>query len=205
MLELVAAAVHQGYCQRASTLSGQLQANSYQVPKDWVVIINDQRRPLTITPADKGYRISVQGKDYQICSQWRIGEPLYHATIAVTSGDQQQVCVQVERAGAGYRLFYRGLELNALVVRPRTAELQGLMPEKIPADMSKFLLSPMPGLLVRLAVKEGDQVKAGEELAVVEAMKMENSLKAAQDGTVTKLSAEQGESLMVDQVILEFE
>jgi len=79
------------------------------------------------------------------------------------------------------------------------------MPEKVPPDLSKFLLSPMPGLLVRLAVAEGDEVKAGEELAVVEAMKMENSLRANEDGVVAKVMAEEGQSLVVDQPIVEFE
>ena len=203
--QLAVAAVHHQYYQRASGLSAQLQDSGSQVTQDWVVLIKDQQSPLTITSLDSGYRISVEGEDYQISTQWRPGEPLYRAILTDPSAAQQQICVQVEPAGAGYQLFYRGQELNALVLSPRAAELQALMPEKLPADMSKFLLSPMPGLLVRLAVKEGDQVKAGEELAVVEAMKMENSLRAVQDGIVAKLSAEQGESLMVDQVILEFE
>ena len=85
-----------------------------------------------------------------------------------------------------YRLFHRGTQIDALVATPRAAELTSLMPEKTPPDLSKFLLSPMPGLLVRLAVAEGDEVKAGEELAVVEAMKMENSLRATQDVVVCK-------------------
>jgi propionyl-CoA carboxylase alpha chain len=91
------------------------------------------------------------------------------------------------------------------VLSPKAAQLNKLMLEKVPADLSKFLLSPMPGLLVKVAVNVGDQVKAGEELAVVEAMKMENSLRATQDGIVAKLSAETGDSLTVDQTILEFE
>jgi propionyl-CoA carboxylase alpha chain len=117
----------------------------------------------------------------------------------------QQVTVQVERSGSGYKLFYRGAEINALVLSPKAAALNKLMLEKAPADLSKFLLSPMPGLLVKLGVKVGDQVKAGEELAVVEAMKMENSLRAINDGIVAKISAKAGDSLMVDQAILEFE
>ena len=113
--------------------------------------------------------------------------------------------MQVERSGSGYRLFYRGAEVNALVLSPKAAELNKLMLEKAPVDLSRFLLSPMPGLLVKLEVKEGDQVKAGEELAVVEAMKIENSLRAINDGIVAKISDEAGDSLMVDQAILEFE
>ena len=91
------------------------------------------------------------------------------------------------------------------MLSPKAAELNKLMLEKVPADLSKYLLSPMPGLLVKLGVKVGDQVKAGEELAVVEAMKMENSLRATNDGIVAKISADVGDSLMVDQAILEFE
>lgn len=203
--QLAVAAVHYQYCQRASGLSGQLQGHSYQVPEDWVVIINGEQYPVAVSGIDGEYKISLGGEDYQISTQWHCGEVLFRATITVPSANQQTICVQIERNGAGYQLFYRGQELNPWVVTSQTAELQGRMPEKIPADMSKFLLSPMPGLLVRLAVEEGDQVKAGEELAVVEAMKMENSLRAVQDGIVAKLSADQGESLMVDQVILEFE
>ena len=104
-----------------------------------------------------------------------------------------------------YRLSHRGTQIEALVVSPRAAELFGHMIEKEPPDLSRFLLSPMPGLLVRLTVVEGDEVKAGEELAVVEAMKMENSLRANEDVKIVKVHAGQGESLVVDQPILEFE
>ena len=109
------------------------------------------------------------------------------------------------REGIHYRLFHRGAEFKALVVTPTTASLNGYMLEKVPPDLSKFLLSPMPGLLVTLKVAVGDEVKAGEELAVVEAMKMENSLRATQDGKVKEVLAEAGASLTVDQPIIEFE
>jgi propionyl-CoA carboxylase alpha chain len=144
--------------------------------------------------------VSIGDKDYEVATDWALGEPLFQASI-----NGRSVCVQVARNGSEYKLFYRGAEINALVLSPKAAKLNKLMLEKIPADLSRFLLSPMPGLLVKLAVKVGDQVKAGEELAVVEAMKMENSLRATQDGIVAKISAETGDSLMVDQTILEFE
>ena len=95
--------------------------------------------------------------------------------------------------------------MEIMVMHPRTAELAALMPVKQPPDLSKFLLSPMPGLLVSVAVVEGQEVKAGEELAVVEAMKMENILRAVSDGKVSKICAASGDSLAVDQAILEFE
>jgi propionyl-CoA carboxylase alpha chain len=170
-----------------------------------VAIINSEHHEYQISEGDQGWSVRLGDKVYQIAGQWQAGEPLFRATVTDASGAQQPLSVQMERQQIGYKMYYRGQEIDALVVTPRGAELQRLMPEKTPPDMSKYLLSPMPGLLVRLAVAEGDQVKAGEELAVVEAMKMENSLRAVHDGTVAKISADQGESLVVDQVILEFE
>ena len=99
---------------------------------------------------------------------------------------------------------HNGLRIEAMVMRARAAELLRVMPFKAPADMSRFLLSPMPGLLVQLAVAPGQAVQAGERLAVIEAMKMENVLTAPRDGTVAELLAVQGESLAVDQPILSF-
>jgi propionyl-CoA carboxylase alpha chain len=100
---------------------------------------------------------------------------------------------------------HNGTRIEAMVVSPRMAELHALMPFKAPADMSRFVLSPMPGLLVQVAVQPGQKVQAGERVAVIEAMKMENVLFAAADGVVAKVLASQGESLVVDQPIVEFE
>jgi propionyl-CoA carboxylase alpha chain len=102
------------------------------------------------------------------------------------------------------RLSHGGAEVEALVLRPRVAELAARMPAKQAPDLSRYLLSPMPGLLVKVAVAAGQEVKAGEVLAVVEAMKMENVLRAERDGVVARLHAEPGASLAVDQAILEF-
>ena len=197
---VVAAAVHQEYRERSSQISGQSEGHEYQVPDNWVVITGAEETPVSMTLTLSGFLVSIGNEDYSVVTDWALGEPLFEAEI-----NGQQVTVQVERSGSGYRLFYRGAEINALVLSPKAAELNKLMLEKAPVDLSRFLLSPMPGLLVKLAVKEGDQVKAGEELAVVEAMKMENSLRAINNGIVAKISAEAGDSLMVDQAILEFE
>src|SRR5262249_21661482 len=102
------------------------------------------------------------------------------------------------------RLVHRGAQLTIAVRLPRAAELAALMPVKTPPDMSKFLLCPMPGLVVSVPVAVGQEVKMGEVLAIVEAMKMENVLKAERDGVVAKVNAKQGDSLAVDAVILEF-
>jgi len=112
--------------------------------------------------------------------------------------------MQVERRGLGYRLFHWGKQADILVMSARAAYLQSLMPKKAPPDMSKFLLSPMPGLLTQIAVAPGQEVKAGEVLAKIEAMKMENVLKAERDCVVDVLLAKPGESLSVDQPIIGF-
>ncbi len=197
---VVAAAVHQEYRERSSQISGQSEGHEYQVPDKWVVITGAEEIPVSMTLTMSGFLVSIGNDDYTVETDWALGEPLFEAEI-----NGQAVTVQVERSGSGYKLFYRGAEINAMVLSPKAAELNRLMLEKVPADLSRFLLSPMPGLLVKLAVKVGDQVKAGEELAVVEAMKMENSLRAINDGIVAKISADAGDSLMVDQAILEFE
>ena len=197
---VVAAAVHQEYRERSSQISGQSEGHEYQVPDQWVVITGAEETPVFMTLTLSGFLVSIGNDDYSVVTDWALGEPLFEAQI-----NGQQVTVQVERSGSGYKLFYRGAEINALVLSPKAAALNKLMLEKVPADLSKFLLSPMPGLLVKLVVKVGDQVKTGEELAVVEAMKMENSLRATNDGIVAKISADVGDSLMVDQAILEFE
>ena len=197
---VVAAAVHQEYRERSALISGQTDGHQYDVPSDWVVLASGAETQVTTLLTEQGFTVSIGEQDYAVDTDWCLGEPLFKASI-----NGQQLCVQVARNGSGYRLIYRGAEINALVLSPKAAQLNKLMLEKIPADLSKFLLSPMPGLLVKVAVNVGDQVKAGEELAVVEAMKMENSLRATQDGIVAKISAEAGDSLMVDQVIMEFE
>ena len=119
--------------------------------------------------------------------------------------NDKPVCFQQDKVRAGIKLFRRGAEVEVMVATPHAAELSRHMLEKVPPDLSKFLLSPMPGLLVKLVVQPGDEIKAGEELAVVEAMKMENSLRATDDVVIAKVMANEGESLVVDQPIVEFE
>ena len=155
---------------------------------------------LVLREADHGFKVDVNGATVSVTGDWRPGEPLFRGTV-----DGAAICIQVEKAGSRYRLSNAGGQMDVMVVSPRIAALNQLMPIKEPPDLSRFLLSPMPGLLIRLAVQEGDVVKAGEELAIVEAMKMENVLRAAQDGSVKELLSEEGDSLTVDQPILEFE
>ncbi len=118
--------------------------------------------------------------------------------------DGRPVTVQIDRQEPGFRLSHGGAEVEVQVLRPRVAELAARMPVKQAPDLSRTLLSPMPGLLVKLAVAAGQEVKAGEVLAVVEAMKMENVLRAERDGAIARIHVEPGASLAVDQPILEF-
>ena len=119
-------------------------------------------------------------------------------------GTASKVCVQVERMGLKYRVIHWGTQADAIVMTGRAAELLALMPDKPPPDLSKFLLSPMPGLLTEIAVKAGQEVRAGENLVVIEAMKMQNILKAENDCVVAEILAKTGDSLAVDQPILRF-
>ncbi|MGP1516759.1 MAG: biotin/lipoyl-containing protein, partial [Ottowia sp.] len=121
----------------------------------------------------------------------------------------QPFTVQMERGRTKNplvtRVIHNGTQMDCIVMHPRTAELHKLMPYKAPPDMSRFVLSPMPGLLTQVAVQPGQKVQAGERVAVIEAMKMENVLFASADGTVKAILAQPGESLAVDQPIVEFE
>jgi propionyl-CoA carboxylase alpha chain len=200
LLLSVAGFVHRRYIDRAAKVSGQLPGHELQVGDDWVVVRNGEPHAVTVLPAEGGYDVVYKGETMKIRSNWNLGEPLFTGTV-----NGEPFTMQVERHKLAYRLFHWGTQADITVLRARAAELLALMPEKQAPDMSKFLLSPMPGLLREVAVSVGQDVKAGEKLAVIEAMKMENILKAEQDGKVKKVSAAAGESLSVDQIIIEFE
>jgi propionyl-CoA carboxylase alpha chain len=164
-----------------------------------VVMLNRAPIEVAVTGCGPQFTVETSERQVEIETRWSPGEPLLRATV-----DGQPIVVQVDASGSGWRLIHAGGQAEALVLTPRQAELYALMPVKAAPDTSKFLLSPMPGLLASVAVGEGQEVKAGEALAVVEAMKMENVLRAVQDGTVKTLHARPGDSLKVDQKIIEF-
>jgi len=151
-------------------------------------------------PQGAGFDVTLGDKTYRIAFQSHLREIVIRGTF-----DGEPFCAQIERIGLFYRISHNGTQIEAKVLGARAAALNALMPFKAPPDLSKFLLSPMPGLLVDVAVTPGQKVLAGEKLAVIEAMKMENILLATQDGVVSKVSATKGESLAVDQVIIEFQ
>jgi len=196
----VAACVNRAQMDRAALISGQLPSHERLVNDDWVVVVGDDYHDVNVIESEEGFTVT-QGKVvHNVATNWQIGDSLFHANI-----NGKDLTFQVDPDGPAYKLFHRGAEVRALPLSPRMAELNRFMLKKVPPDLSKFLLSPMPGLLVKMTVNVGDEIKAGEELAVVEAMKMENSLRAEEDVVVAKVLAEQGESLVVDQPILEFE
>ncbi len=196
----VAASVHRRFLDRAAQITGQLPGADRKVGSDWVVVMDGNNHAVTVQAIDGGHNVIYGGESYEVQSDWRFGEPLFRGSV-----NQNPICVQVERVNHKYRLYHRGSETVALVLTPRAAELNAFMLEKPAPDMSRYLLSPMPGLLVRVSVEIGQEVKAGEELAVVEAMKMENVLRAEEDRKVLKILASPDDSLAVDQPILEFE
>ena len=202
-LVALAAAANRRYRERAAGISGQLAGHHAVIGEYFVVVVRGERGRHTYSPvrvqSDAAVTVSMGAKRYAIVSDWRFG-----GIRATGTCNGQPFTAQLERHGLWLQVDHNGLRIEAQVMSARAAELLRVMPFKAPADMSKFLLSPMPGLLVDLAVKPGQVVQAGERLAVIEAMKMENILTAAQDGTVKALLATKGESLAVDQPIMSF-
>ncbi len=196
----VAAVVHTVRERRTHQISGQTHRFEPAQRDEWVVVANKTQYPVCVSHNEQEYQIEHKGKVYKVHTTWQLGENVVEAEV-----NNVPVSIQLDPYRAGYKMFFRGSEIDLTILNPSTAALTTHMLEKQPPDLSKFLLSPMPGLLVRLSVQPGDEIKAGEELAVVEAMKMENSLRAEEDVVIAKVMAEQGDSLMVDQPILEFE
>jgi propionyl-CoA carboxylase alpha chain len=207
----LAAFVRRKSRERAASISGQLPGYAVNVGKDYVVVTLSSNGKSTYTPVhvdefvgDSGSaRVRVAERVYEIRSQSRLNDI---AIVGTVNG--QPFTAQVERGTPknplALRVQHNGTRIDALVVSPRMAELHALMPFKAAPDMSRFVLSPMPGLLVDVAVVPGQKVQAGERIAVIEAMKMENVLFAPADGVVGKVLAAKGESLTVDQPIVEF-
>jgi propionyl-CoA carboxylase alpha chain len=211
-LVALAAFVRRKSRERAAALSGQLPGYDVQIGQDYTVVVlgaqGNNRHVQAHVDEFRGKSgvaaIRVGDKTYDIVSHSRLNDVKITGTV-----NGKPFVAQVERGTVknplALQVQHNGTRIEALVMSPRMAELHQLMPYKAPPDMSRFVLSPMPGLLVDVAVQPGQKVQAGERVAVIEAMKMENILFATQDGVVKKVVATKGESLAVDQVIVEFE
>jgi propionyl-CoA carboxylase alpha chain len=211
-LVALAAFVRRKSRERAANLSGQLPGYDVQIGHDYSVVVLGAKGDNRYIPVhvdefrgQSGKAIIKVGENHYIIeSHSRLNDVRISGTV-----NGKPFTAQVERGTPknplALQVQHNGTRIEALVVSPRMAELHQMMPFKTPPDMSRFVLSPMPGLLVNVAVTAGQKVQAGERVAVIEAMKMENILFAAHDGVVKKIMASQGESLTVDQVIVEFE
>ncbi len=186
--------------ERAARISGAMPNHSRRVEPDWVVFLGRQSFPVHVVETDFGTEVTFEDNGtVRVNSDWTLGDRLFKGTV-----DGRPMIVKVDFVRGGARLRYRGADLKAVVRTPRQAELFALMPEKLPPDTSRLLLCPMPGLVVRIEVAEGDEVQEGQALCTIEAMKMENILRAERRGVVAKVNAAAGDSLAVDAVIMEF-
>jgi len=196
----LAATVHARLAARAGTLTGQLNGHGPEWGDLWAVLLDGARHDVRVVQADGSTRVEWEGRSLQVQSGWQPGDPLFEAEI-----DGAAVAVAVERVGVAYRLTARGSKHLARVLTPLAADLARHMIERPPPDTSRLLMSPMPGLLTGLRVTVGDKVEAGQPVAVVEAMKMENILRAPHAATVAAIRVQPGASVAADEVILEFE
>jgi propionyl-CoA carboxylase alpha chain len=201
VLAVVAAAIDHIMGERKRRISGQISGRMVTRESQRAVWLDDKEIRLEVRRGNGEIEVRFPGKGgrHHLASDWRPGDPLWSGTI-----DSRPVAVQVRGVPNGFALAWRGVEAKAYVYTEREAHYARLMPVKEKADTGKQVLCPMPGLVVSIAVREGQEVKAGETVAVVEAMKMENVLRAEIDGTVSKIHVKPGDSLAVDAVILEF-
>ena len=192
--------------ERAACISGQValarraEAGKQSDPSAFVIRDGEVRVSASVTTVDGGYDVLLDGTPHPVRGDCGPTVTVFDGNVA-----GRPVAIQIERDGTGYRVGHGGADRRIQVVSARVSEYLDLMPVKQAPDMSRFLLSPMPGLLVSVAVSAGEAVKAGQELAIVEAMKMENVMRAERDGVVSKVHAAAGASLAVDQAIIEFE
>jgi len=212
-LAALAAFMRYRYLEHIKMIDGQLAGHEMIIAKKFVVVtgkksgsMNDPVEiPIRVELKDGIYSVYIDEVDgvsrYDIVSNWRPGQICLHATINST----HKVTAQVERRGVRYILVLDGAYFECMVLSHLGAELQRRMPVKLALDTSKLVISPMPGLLTKIAVKVGETVRAGQKLASIEAMKMENTISAIQDGVVSEICAQEGDSLAVDQLIMRFE
>jgi propionyl-CoA carboxylase alpha chain len=186
---------------RRTRITGRLGNHERQVGDDWVVSLQNEAITVKVAADREGATVHFDdGTTHRVTSDWTPGRSLARLMV-----DGEAVVLKVGKIPGGFRIRTRGADLKVHVRTPRQAELARLMPEKAAPDTSKFLLCPMPGLVVKISVEEGQEVQEGQALATVEAMKMENILRAERKGTVRRIAARAGASLKVDDVILEFE
>ena len=199
ILTAAAAYVHGIQSERAAQVSGRL-AEPGATRKDWVVILDKEHHPITLDFTLGRAEIEVEGTKHVLETDWTPGTHLLEGTL-----DGKPFAVKFADRTEGYLFRHRGVALRALVCTPRSAELHAKLPEKEAADLSKLIMSPMPGLVVSMDVEIGQEVKSGEAVCVVEAMKMQNIIRAEADGVVKAINVGAGDSVAADEIMVEFE
>ena len=185
---------------RRTKVSGRMDNHERRVGDDWVVQIDGKVFPVFVSADTAGANVKFEdGTSIRVSGDWQPGKKL-----ANMSANDNKLIIKIGKLTGGFRMRTRGADLRVLVRTPRQAELSKYMREKIPPDTSKLLLCPMPGLIVKIDVEVGQEVQEGQPLCTVEAMKMENILRAERQGLVAKINSNVGDSLAVDDVILEF-
>ncbi len=185
---------------RRTRITGTMDNHKRKVGTEWIVFVDGEEFPIKIEANKHGTTVVFEDRRIGMKSKWTPGDSLAEVNIA-----GKRHFFKVDKITSGYRIRYRGADMKVNVFTPRQGELARLMPEKIAPDTSKMLLCPMPGLIVTLDVEVGDMVQEGQTLCTVEAMKMENILRAERGAVVTRINAGPGDSLAVDDVIMEFE
>jgi propionyl-CoA carboxylase alpha chain len=205
-LAAVAVAMNKLHQDRAVQITGQLAHRPRKLPEDWVVTVGDWSSRTMARAADAGLEVRFLNESGRVVgehfveTEWKPGQPLFRGEV-----DGKKIIVQLERAKQGYAMRYRGCLLHTVARTPTAHRLAKLMQGKVVSDTGKVLLCPMPGLVKAITVEVGAEVKTGDPLAIVEAMKMENVLIAEKDAKVSAIKAKPGDSLAVDAVIMEFE
>ena len=199
-ISAAASAMHRVAEIRRTRISGRMDNHERHVGADWNVALQGQSFDSVIVADKTGSNVTLGGQTLRVEGNWTPGDPLAKMTV-----DGAPLVMKIGKIPGGFRVRYRGADLTVHVRTPRQAALAALMPEKIAPDTSRLLLCPMPGLIVKVDVAVGDEVQDGQALCTVEAMKMENILRAERKGIVAKVNAKAGDNLAVDDIILEFE
>ncbi|MGB3625167.1 MAG: biotin/lipoyl-containing protein, partial [Henriciella sp.] len=198
-LTSAAAYVHGVFARRAEKISGRMTEPGPQ-RRDWVVILGETHQDIELDLGDQQATVVIDGKPHELVTSWKPGTRLFEGTL-----DGESFAVKFADKTEGYVFRHRGVALRALVCTPLTATLHARLPEKPKPDTSKLIISPMPGLVVSVDVENGQKVEEGEAVCIVEAMKMQNIIRAEASGTVKAINVGEGDSVAADEVMVEFE
>ena len=199
MLTVASAYVHGVLTQRAAQVSDRMSPIE-DVREDWVVVLGDDYVPIELELGGGVASVKIGKKTHTIVTNWVPGQPLLEGVL-----DGKSIAVKIAPQTEGYLVRHRGVRLNVLVCTPMAADLHKRLPEKEKPDLSKLIISPMPGLVVSVDIELGQSVQEGEGVCIVEAMKMQNIIRAEADGTVKAINVEAGDSVAADAIMIEFE